>query len=430
MSEAKKILVVGAGWDQAPIIRSARQQGHYVIAIDGDSEAYGLQFANCSYTVSTRDVVGVLKIAQEERVNAATYMITESPLYSIFNLTQALGLPGPSRESVEATVSKIRMREIFEAAGVPNPRFGRAKTLIEAVELAQYIGFPLVMKPADVGGQLGLAKVHTFSDLEEYFVRAQKESIGGEVILEELMMGSEVNVVAIVLHGKIEVMTVSDRIKHPELAFGVVMRHLYPAACLPQQENPIRDYCQQAAMAMRIKDGIIFPQLIMTSAGPRMVEIGARIPGGVMKELFELATGYDLVALQLDMALGKEIDLQRYVVQSANQAVTVKFLTSQPGILRPGLVAEVTGVEDAKAIEGVVDVQYYNDPTRPQTIRPLCNGRDRFFYIIAVGSSRKEVVERSDLATTHLDFLDEAGNKLKVSDDSTEKRYDPEMTVT
>lgn len=416
MSEAKRILIVGAGWDQTPIIRAARQQGYYVIAVDGDPEAYGFQFANRYYTVSTRDVVGVLKIAREERIHAATYMITESPLYSIFNLTQALGLPGPSWESVEATVSKVRMREIFEAAGVPNPRFGRAKTLAEAAELAQYIRFPLVMKPADVGGQLGLAKVHTFSELEQFFIRAQKESIGGEVILEELMMGSEVNVVAIVLNGKIEVMTVSDRIKHPQLAFGVVMRHLYPAACLPQQESSIRDYCQQAVAAMRIKDGIIFPQLIMTSAGPRMVEIGARIPGGVMKELFELATGYDLVTLQLDIALGKQIDLRRYLLQPPHQAVTVKFLTSRPGVLIPGRVAKVIGVEDAKAVEGIVDVQYYNDPTRPQIIRPLCNGRDRFFYIIAVGNSRTEVVDRSNSAATLLDFLDEAGNSLKVSD--------------
>ena len=39
-------MVVGAGWDQAPIIKEARNRGHVVIALDRDPESYGLQFAD------------------------------------------------------------------------------------------------------------------------------------------------------------------------------------------------------------------------------------------------------------------------------------------------------------------------------------------------------------------------------------------------
>ncbi|MBN1920414.1 MAG: hypothetical protein JW892_04165 [Anaerolineae bacterium] len=133
-----------------------------------------------------------------------------------------------------------------------------------------------------------------------------------------------------------------------------------------------------------------------------------------MKELFELATGYDLVRFQLDVALGQVLDLDIYCSLPKYPAVTVRFLTAEPGTLRPGHVARVLGREEALALPGVVDVDFYNDPTRPQEIRPLACGRDRLYYVIAVGDSCTEAVERGDAAVACLDFLDIAGSSLVI----------------
>jgi biotin carboxylase len=411
---AKRVMVVGAGWDQVPIIRTARQQGHFVIALDGNAHAYGLQEADKALVISTRDIEAVLQAAITEHIDAITYMITESPLPAIRRVVEELGLPGPSAESVEATVSKARMREIFSAAGIPNPRFGRAATLAEALQIARDIGAPLVMKPTDVGGQLGLSFITDLAAVPAAFERAQGQGVSGEVMFEEWLDGNEVNVVAIVVNGRVRVMTVSDRMKHPVGGFGVVQRHLFPAACSEATLSQIADLSQQVVTAMHVHTGIVFPQMILTSAGPRIVEIGERIPGGVMKELFELATGYDLVRFQLDVALGQVLDLDIYCSLPKYPAVTVRFLTAEPGTLRPGHVARVLGREAALALPGVVDVNFYNDPTQPQEIRPLGCGRDRFYTIIAVGDSCAEAVARGDAAAARLDFLDAAGNSLVI----------------
>ncbi|MBN1262124.1 MAG: ATP-grasp domain-containing protein [Anaerolineae bacterium] len=415
MNEHKRVMIVGAGWDQVPIIQEAKRQGHFVVALDGNPNACGLKYADKARIVSTRDVEGVLAAAQAEKIDAITYMITESPLYAIRHVVEALGLPGPSEKSVAATVSKVRMREIFEEARMPNPGFGKATTLPEAQTLASKIGLPLVMKPADVGGQLGLFKITDFDQIDEHFAESQAESVDGTVILEEWLAGYEVNVVAIVVSGKIRTMTVSDRIKHPSGAFGIVARHLYPAQCTPKDLIRIQEICESAASAMEIHTGIVFPQLIVTATGPRIVETGERIPGGVMKELFELVTGYDLVKFQLDIALGKCMDsLETYRNHPGYRAVTVKFLTAEPGSLRPGRVVSMTGRSEVLALPGIVAAEYYNTPMAPQEIIPLRNARGRFFFLIGVGETREEVIALTDSASKRLNFLDKNGESLNL----------------
>jgi biotin carboxylase len=408
------VVVVGAGWDQTPIIQEARRQGHRVVAVDGNPHAHGFQYADKAVVVSTRDLEGVLGVARDEQADALTYMITESPMPAIRYAADSLGLPGPSHKSVEATVSKVRMRDILADAGVPAIRYGKASTLAEAKQVAETVGFPSVMKSADVGGQLGLFRLHEQEDVAAHFAEALHYSVGGEVIIEEWLEGPEVNGVAIVLDGKIRVLTVSDRIKDERQAFGIVQRHLFPSACSASELTEIHTLCQETVHAMEIGNGIIFPQMILTQRGPILVETGERVPGGVMKELFEYATGYDLVRLQLDISLGQIRDLIHYKTIPVYPAVTVKFMNCEPGPLRPGVVATMTGRNEALARKSILEAQFYNDPTQPQEIRPLRHARDRFFFIIAAGDSRAEVVRESDHAAELLDFLDPQGQSLKL----------------
>jgi biotin carboxylase len=396
------------------MILEARKQGYRVVAVDGSAQAPGFAEADAHYLVSTRDEAGVLDVARAERVDAITYMITESPLRSIRYAAHALGLPSPSAKSVEATQSKVRMREILEEAGLPNAGYRKASSLEEAMMGARDIGLPLVVKSADVGGQLGLHRIETVDELASAVKDGLSHSVSAEIILEEWLDGPEINVVAVVLDGVVRSMTVSDRIKHPTLSFGIVHRHIYPAACSDEQLQMIASLTQASVSAMEISNGIVFPQMILCSRGPILVETGERIPGGVMKELFEYATGIDLVRLQLDISLGQQKDLEMYRTTSGNPAVTVQFLNSAPGPLKPGKVAKVTGREQALAVEGVVAAQFYNNPLQPQEVRPLRHARDRFYYIVAVGESRDQVLMRSKSAADMLDFLDTNGESLRV----------------
>lgn len=407
----RRILVLGAGWEQVPLIREARRQGHVIIAVDGDPAAPGASEAHRFHCISTRDTLAILELARRERVEAATYMATETPLPALCALAEAFGFPGPGRLSVEASLDKGRMRELFQAAGIPGPAFAKVASVEEGLEAAKRVGYPMVVKPADRGGQVGLARVASPAELAEALPVALGRAFGGTAILEAWMRGPEFNAVAVVLEGRIQAFILSDRLK-PEEAFGVVQRHLYPPDLDAVQVEAARALCQRCAEAMEVRQGILFPQLILTERGFLPVEIGERIPGGVMAPLFREATGIDLVKLQLAFSLGDPPDLSASGVPSP--AVTVQFVTAEPGALRPGDCVEVRGRETLHALGGIVEAAFFGPEMGPHPIRPLRTGGDRFFSILARGPDREEAMRRSEAALAHLDFLDAGGCSLKL----------------
>ena len=65
------------------------------------------------------------------------------------------------------------MRRRLDAAGLPQPRFGSARTLEEAAA-ASTGRLPVVIKPADSGGQRGVFRLEAVDDLEARFGRARR----------------------------------------------------------------------------------------------------------------------------------------------------------------------------------------------------------------------------------------------------------------
>lgn len=414
MTPADRILVVGAGWEQLPIIERALERGLEVIAVDGNDAAPGLALAHRSHIVSTRDRDGVLAVAKTERVGAITFMITETPLHTIRHVATHLGLPCPSEASVVMSTDKATMRERFAASGIANPPFARCTTAAQATAAAHRIGFPLIVKPVDSGGQRGLTLCSSADALPSAVATALKASPDAVVLLERFMLGHEVNVVAMVRTGQVAAMTVSDRVTADAPAFGVVRHHLYPSSAAHGHEAALRDLVQASVDAMDIDDGVVFPQIMITADGPVLLETGARIPGGTMRELFEAATGYDLVEYQLDVSLGRVRPLDAYRTSDPAPAVAVRFVTAEPGDLRAGRVEAIQGEAAARAIAGVHHIGLFAGTADRKHVHPLRTGGDRYYVIVTVGSDAATALDTTEHALRHLDFVGTDGVSLNV----------------
>ncbi|KJS81127.1 MAG: hypothetical protein JM58_17860 [Peptococcaceae bacterium BICA1-8] len=296
------------------------------------------------------------------------------------------------------------MREFFKEKGIPNPKYAQININLNNVLLiAEAIGFPQVIKPIKQGGQRGLFKVRNKEELKEALDQLKSTDLDQEIIIEEFLEGEEINVVGLVIEGRTKALTISERIKDQYKSFGVVQRHLYPANYSEETIKAVEKLVEDIINAIELKNGLLFPQIIITEKGPMVIEIGARVPGGIMKELFEYATGYDLLDIQIDFALGEKIELEKYKKYPSFPAVTVKFLSADPGSLTSGIVIEHYGIEEVLKIPGIVKADFFQDP-RQKIIKPLKTGADRFFYLVAVGQSREEVIEKSDRAEKQINF--------------------------
>jgi hypothetical protein len=83
------------------------------------------------------------------------------------------------------------------------------------------------------------------------------------------------------------------------------------------------------------------------------------------------------------------------------QPLAIRFLTASPGPLPTGKVRSVGGLEKVRAFPGVVQADTYL--TVGETIRPVRLDGDRRGYVIAVGETSLEALERAEAAARLVD---------------------------
>jgi biotin carboxylase len=397
----KTVLFVGAGRHQRRAILRAKELGLRVAAVDRNPDAPGLQEADVAKVVDFSDPDAVLKAVARVRIDGVLTVSADRAVPVVAAVAEARGLPGIGTATSHLMTHKIAMRRRLAEAGVPQPRFAAARTLHEARRAADTVGFPAVLKPADSGGQRGVFRVDSVDDVEAHFHEALRASPTGEAILEEFVEGIEMNGIVIARDGESIPLTLSDRLRPPGVGFGVGWIHVYPASVYGDQLEESERVAVHTVHALGLQTGIAFPQLIATpDRRVLVVECAARIPGGQMADLVRHAVGVDLVEVQLRMALGEDLP-DELVQQRFRQPLAIRFLTAQPGPLSPGRVRSVGTLEKVLAFPGVVQADTYL--TVGETIRPVRLDGDRRGYVIAVGETSLEALERAEAAARLLD---------------------------
>ncbi len=376
-SRRPRLLVLGAGPAQLGLLEATRARGVFVVAADADPGAVGFALADKRAVVSSEDEQAVERLARAEEVEGIVSPGSDWPVGIAARVAARLGLSHPL-DPATATVatSKARQRERFAEAGVPQAR---------AFELDDP-PLPCVVKAPDRQGQTGLTLVRRHRELAAALAAAAAASRSGAVLVEELVEGAEVTVNAFSAAGRFVPLTVTDRLTAEPPAFGVALAHAWPSE---HDTAPAVDAARAAVDAIGLREGPSYTQLRLAPAGPRVLEVAARLGGGHDAELCEAALGIDLNGAALDAALGRRAC--NSLLQGGSIAaggVCVAFLVPPVGVLRA-----VEGAEEACALPGVRWVRIYRTPG--WRFGPLRRGADRAGAVLAVGDSRAEALERA-----------------------------------
>jgi hypothetical protein len=110
--------------------------------------------------------------------------------------------------------------------------------------------------------------------------------------------------------------------------------------------------------------------------------------------------GVDLIEIALAQALGRPVP-DDLVVPKTQQPMAISFLTAKPGPLPTGKLVRVSGLERVESFPGVVEAELYFQ--EGETIRPVQLDGDRRGYVIALGATNLDAVERAESAARLLD---------------------------
>ena len=394
----KRLLVLGAGPAQLGLLAAARARELHVIAGDRDPSAPGFRYADRRAIVSTEDESAIERLATAERVDGLIAPGIDWPVAISARVAERQGLPHPiSPETAALSTSKLRQRERFAEAGVEQPDFEICSGPREATAAARRIGFPCVIKAPDRQGQRGLTLVRAASEVDDAVRVALDASRTATLLVEEHVAGREVTVNAFSSGGHFFPLTVTDRLTASLPAFGVALTHVWPSELEPAEIGAAVEAAADAAAAVGIEDGPSYTQVLVGPEGVRVGELAARLGGGHDAELCRAALGVDLNGAALSAALGEEVPAAALAPVARVGGACVRFLVPPPGELR-----EVTGVEEAFALEGIRGIRVYR--RRGHRFGEFRRGADRAGAILAVGESREQALERAAEAEAMIRF--------------------------
>ncbi len=396
--QGKRLLVLGAGPAQLGLLAAARARDLHVIAVDREPSAPGFRYSDRRAIVSTEDESGIERLASAERVDGLIAPGIDWPVAIAARVAERLALPHPiSPETASLSTSKLRQRERFEEAGVPQPAYEICSGPAEATKAAKRIGFPCVVKAPDRQGQRGLTLVRAEEDVQEAVRGALDASRSATLLVEEHVPGREITVNAFSSHGHFSPLTVTDRLTAPRPAFGVALTHVWPSELEPTEIGAAVEAAAGAAAGVGIAEGPSYTQVLLGPDGPRVGELAARLGGGHDAELCRVALGVDLNGAALSAALGEEVPASSLAPVARVGGACVRFLVAPPGELQ-----EVIGVEEAFGQEGIRGIRIYRRPGH--RFGEFRRGADRAGAILAVGDSREEALERASRAEAMIRF--------------------------
>lgn len=378
----KRILIVGAGANQVPVVRRARDLDLYTVAMDGDAKAPGLALADAAAVGDICSGTSVERAANEHQVDGI-FPAAEWGVEATAYAAAQLDLPGIIPESARCVRDKFAMRERLAAAGVPVPAYAIASTATEAEKAAGTVGLPLVVKPADGNASRGVQRLDQLEDLPLAFAQAQRGSRSGRVLLEAFMDGVEYNVDGLVYEGRFRLGGMTGKALSPppyRFDMGIFM----PPPLDGETEQAIIACVQDAIAAIGLTIGAVHAEVMVTADGPRIVEMAGRPGGGrIPTDLIPLAYGIDYVADALRLVLG---EAPRETRQHERGAALYWIPAS------PGIVQTIQGLAGAAAMTGVHAVVMMAKPGKVLRHLVDCAARDQVGYVLTSGATAEDAV--------------------------------------
>lgn len=306
-----------------------------------------------------------------------------------------LGLPGLSPESAARCRDKQLMREAFRWAGVPSAQSVLALTVEEAAAAAGMIGYPVVVKPRNLGGSRGVVLVENDTGLRAQFDIAagardpRIESVPG-VLVEEYLDGPEVSVECVVQEGRVHLCGLTEK----QVGFAPYFEEL-GHVCGPPKHHPqyqaIVRVVEEAHRALGVTFGATHSELRLTSTGPRMIEVAARLGGDLIPMVTRLATGVDQVALTVSALTGGTVGVE----PTQDRVAGIRMLYPD----RAGTVRRLDHIPGAEELW--YDLQWHVSVGQEVALPPS-TFMGRLGHVVAVADSLRELEERLDEAVAAL----------------------------
>lgn len=299
----KKLAVIGASYLQEPLVKKAKDMGLYTICFAWADGAVCAEICDKFYDISIIEKELILEICKKEQIDGIATIASDVAAPTVAYIANRMGLVGNDYEAALRANNKYLMRNALMKAGIPCPQY-KMVTSVQELEGTGW-SYPLIVKPSDRSGSLGVSKVLSESELKQAVNIALSVSFKKQAMVEEYIEGREISVEFISYNGVHYPLQITDKVTTGAPHF-VELEHHQPSSLPPEMFDKIYSITKKALNALGLTNGASHSEYKITNDGRiAVMEIGGRMGGDFIgSDLVRLSTGYDFLKGVIEVALG------------------------------------------------------------------------------------------------------------------------------
>lgn len=344
--EGKKLLILGGNPETTPLVEIANSMGIKTIVTSGRSTDAAKKAAWKAFDIDGMDVEGLIELAKQEKVDGVLVGVADILVPSYCKVCNALGLPCYATEKI---VEVFSYKDTFKATcekygvhGIPEYKLD-ADLKREDLDRVQY---PVMIKPVDNGGGVGMTVAYNEIELREGVQKALDASHSKRFIVERYMQCDDVGIYYTFMDGVCSVSCVYDRYTTDEQdGFSRVnLGSVYPSKHLDDYFRNMHSNAVRMFREIGIENGVLLLSGFYEDGQFYMYDPGFRLQGEAPHLLMKAIHGFDQREMLIRFAMTGsqgDFDIADFddVRFRGKCAATLWFL------LREGKIGSISGLE-------------------------------------------------------------------------------------
>jgi biotin carboxylase len=329
--------------------------------------------------------------------------MVDTELYAAAVIAESLGLPWHSADTIVSVHTKPLLRQRLREAGLDSVPFARVETAKDVKDFGENYGWPVIVKPAEGTGSIGVTKVDGPEYADEALCSAMEPTpvTGGGVFVEKYLEGPQYAIETFSENGQHQVVAITK--KHSEPHHMIEIGLALPAAVGHESASAIARYISDVFDAMDISFGPTCTELVLTPTGPVIFESQMRLAGSGTLDLIESALKIDMIEFAVRQDLGE------MVLGELREKLEVAALTPKAAAIwfafpdADGVAHTVSGLPESRSMPGVITAE--SAVPQDGRVHRSKNGWHRYAYVIAEGADSDQAAYNARTAAQHISFM-------------------------
>ena len=334
----KKVMVLGSGpirigqgieFDYCSVhcVWALRAAGYETIIVNNNPETVSTDFdiADRLYfePLTQEDVQSIVEL---EKPDSAIVQFGGQTAIKLTQDLMDMGVPilGTSADSVDAAEDRERFDEVLEKCKIDRPRGATVFTVDEALEVANKLGYPVLVRPSYVLGGAGMEIALNDGDIKKFMKIINRQFQEHPILIDKYLSGKEVEVDAVCDENGVLIPGVMEHVERAGVHSGDSISVYPPQKIKPEIKQVICDYTQRLAKSLHVI-GLINIQFIVYEDEVYVIEVNPRSSRTI--PYISKVTDIPVVDVATKVIIGHSIKEQgyEYGLQPEKETVAVKM---------------------------------------------------------------------------------------------------------